>query len=847
MPPRPSADPGPPPPPFEWYDKREAANVLPSGVVMPPRPTVSIPPPAPGPPPPWEWYDKRERAFETANGAFEAVKYWSTVAPASAVRYDKIKKQLDESKKITHDNGVMTRPMIGPASEGAMPLPALDAAAHTPALEDLWSAVRAAAGAGVGTVVCDVAPICDTPHVLPQPGLKVNEGAHNIPPAFADFLVNMELTRTLAFSSLTPGFVMLFDHGLIPKTDPINDEPPIPDRNCVVDTDDEWRKVLSSAFAEPPFLEAAALERMHQPMDIVAWHFKTFYLREGTGYTVYEAFNSLRKLLTGDALLDRAVGGCMFGFLRSVLLQVTLALEAAQAEFKFVHGGMNVTTVRVKYLQRYEGRDWLFRSPAWWKVIKSADHRGILVKISDFRGSMGVVTTDGRMTVSTATRLYDKYGDGGQDALFMYDIGCFCWSLVCMLDRDVLACMQAAVGPALVTDLLHFCDCSAHTTHLRAMMSCASTAVEVANALPYLLPNNQELWPLVASRFGKVVALLRLLPDSMARSIIQARAPMEQLTTSEERDAQLALLTVVEWITSVLHRHIEAVAAEAKKKATREDMAGPAAPPRRRPRNTCATAKRSEADIFRTCDVSDETGVNNAVAMSTLVARVTAYDQLNRGVPAGSQKKLQRIAGSENPVRARLYNEQLRRTLATSCYQCGKGTVAAAASPLKIVLSGAVIQVRCCSEVCAHILTGRVRVVSPLDILQTDPVRRSDAGAPLPAVPYALALPAEAPAAVPGALPRLVQPPPALPLPADLALPAQPGGRPPGSVIPLPRPAPVPARARQQPQPRPLIFPPALAPAPAPARSEEPEDAAFWASMQEGPVVDPYDQDSLFP
>ena len=147
----------------------------------------------------------------------------------------------------------------------------------------------------------------------------------------------------------------------------------------------------------------------------------------------------------GDSIADflRRKDLPMYGIVRSLLYQAAHALYYAYERLGFVHGHVDVSNTRVKYLPDYADRDWLFRTPQGWIKIPREDHCGMLLKFTDFGDS--VIGKPGFGTEAYASvgygMLEDFFGGLKRSAEIIYDLGMFCWMVTCCLDGDMVSRM----------------------------------------------------------------------------------------------------------------------------------------------------------------------------------------------------------------------------------------------------------------------------------------------------------------------------------------------------------------------------------------------------------------------
>jgi hypothetical protein len=192
-------------------------------------------------------------------------------------------------------------------------------------------------------------------------------------------------------------------------------------------------------------------------------------------------------------------GGALFGFLRSLLLQVANALEAAQkSSCKLIHGNLTTETVKLKYLPAHADRTWLFRCSANWKAIPPEEHRGYLAKIGDFSASSGAAYDDKtkkstRIVSMASAATFDEFS-GANVYARTYDMGLFCWSLAKLITKNMYWNMNMAMGGQALHGLFAYVDFYAHGPDALSALNRSPVADAEAyqNILALLRPFGRE-------------------------------------------------------------------------------------------------------------------------------------------------------------------------------------------------------------------------------------------------------------------------------------------------------------------------------------------------------------------
>jgi hypothetical protein len=262
-----------------------------------------------------------------------------------------------------------------------------------------------------------------------------------LPEAVADVTANARLGSFVVFSGMSPCFSLAWDYGWMrsfPQQIRAQDEGVAQHLSSLCGVSENYVEKLRGKISPNnlgPYENAAALGEINVDS------FPALYvIREELPESVLSVLNGLR---------DDGVG--MFGFLRSVLFQVTHALEAARNAIRFVHGNLDVRNVRVKYLDDYADRDWLFVDPLKWSRIPKSEHRGYLVKICDF--SRCAYDAGGSTFVSSAFGAFDHVID-----LMPHDMGRFCWTLSQAITLDDIRLMERGVSAYEVAQLFALMD-----------------------------------------------------------------------------------------------------------------------------------------------------------------------------------------------------------------------------------------------------------------------------------------------------------------------------------------------------------------------------------------------------
>lgn len=547
------------------------------------------------------------------------------------------------------------------------------------ATDQIWNAIVEGMMGNLCNMKCDVALACAPrqwqrlrlPMPRPLPPVPNAAPPLRLPEAAVDVDMNMSVCDQMVLTGKSPCFSFVLDHGVV---DPEHEVLSLDARDFesvaadVADTSkcfDRADAGFAAANWGTPYRTAVQLGELNPQ------HAFTYVIRERAPYTVAEWVKVLRTHPLH-----------LFGFMRSVLLQLSVTLFSAYKTMKFVHGNLTVDTVKLKYLRSFADKSWLFRGDSNWKCVPPEDHMGLLVKICEFGSSSGVVSyrRNGAQMVSVAQSAYDDNGD--VNAAVEYDMGCFCWSLARLLDADTYhVILELLQEKNHLTELFKFME---KYTHSKTME--IETKKRVAEVVEYLRQtkpwgNSPTLHDVVERMLSPGGELRSGKPDNLVRNTVFHRSGNPE--DDKVRDA------VVEWITEhVVPHHAKTTA---KAQMVEKDKKGP--PKNKRLRRMDNPISMDAHTLFVDYNEIPATDTN-------LVALSTALHDL--------------------------IIDMAFRPPTSYCYLCGKLYNQSRDAVKECIIADPrehptrrTMTVACCSMICYRILSDKLTVVSPMEILLT--------------------------------------------------------------------------------------------------------------------------------
>ena len=368
-----------------------------------------------------------------------------------------------------------------------------------------------------------------------------------IPEFCMQYVAAQTLARELAFTMACPCFAVPVDHGFLLSA--------------------------SSASSCGDLAQySAAISNMYMPAFAAVGGATCYSLDERAAETVADVLRRLRD--DGQRMCD---------LLSSVLSQVCMALVAAREATGFIHGDLSVRTVKLKRLPAFANRDWFFCASKRWKRIGHAQHQGYLVLMTNFtRSAMLSANGGGVASVSEPATMALGEDGGSSPAPYVYDLGCFCWSLMTQIDGRMITAMRAATGE-FAEDILRFLDTNANSVHLHNMLYDFDSQKIIDDVAQYVgLPSDED--ESSAYRFFVASAFRALSAGGRRRDFLRNIMELRVFPRPGDDAATVSPLYVramddlVAWMTiRLLPHHADDVARRHAALAPPEPGAGPAA------------------------------------------------------------------------------------------------------------------------------------------------------------------------------------------------------------------------------------------------------------------------------
>jgi hypothetical protein len=466
-------------------------------------------------------------------------------------------------------------------------------------------------------------------------------------PAVANAMTSIGLSKRVVASGVAPFFPIVMDIGGIrPTTEMTRAEL----RRRLQATDDVWY-----------------VKGMGRPYEVLGrlWPQSVTWM-----HGVYVVREEYARVTIGDVIRTLR-GSDLIRFLRALLLQVTVATETARHVIGFVHGMLRAENVTLQPVGAdIHSKSWWIRGLGNWKCLPPSDHRGLLVKITNFDRSLieapasfGSPTLMASVysprwaidhswadlqTIHTTPSITGRARD--------YDTGVFIWSLSRHLTSVMLESMTAA-------------DATTWTDLMVTMKRIADSDYVTRETRDALMMAQRPLW-----MYLRETGFAESDIEKFTRAILQPRAGdllNQSMTYRRVEDSssieQNLLERLMDWVdTYVVPRHSES-------------------PTRIRPRGS--RAERSKRVTPMTYEADRDPVFKCYEAKEAHICPPWMLPE--NGV----------VIASRSCFGERV---QFRR----SCEQCGAAFVA----------SG-VEGTRTCSRTCAMIMEGKMKVITSLQLL----------------------------------------------------------------------------------------------------------------------------------